>query len=117
MLLLIFADWNKVAVVDQNVGGHQDGISEKSSGCGQAPRHLVLVGVSAFQKTFRRDGRQDPGELRHLRHIALSKKGVPGDVEAASQEVQSYLAAVGPERFRVIDSGQRMVIRDEIKRL
>src|SRR4051812_4481253 len=81
MLLLIFADRDEIAVVDQNIGRHQDWISEKPGRRRQAARHLVLVGMGPFEQAFRGHRRQNPGQLCYLRDIALPEKRVPFYVE------------------------------------
>ncbi len=57
VLFLIFADRHDIAVVNQNVGGHEHGIVEQSNGCRHAAREFVFVGMRALEQTHRRDCR------------------------------------------------------------
>src|SRR5437588_9912628 len=73
--------------------------------------------MSAFEKRFRRHRRQNPGELGHPRDIALPEERPPLHVETAGQKVQREPPAICPQRLRIIDRGESVIIGDEIKGL
>ena len=117
VLFLIFADRHEVAVIDQNVGRHQDGIGEESRGSAHAARDLVFVGMRALEQSHRRDGGQNPGELGDLRHIGLAEERGPFRIEPAGEKIERHAPAVFPQRLRILQAGERVIIGDEIKRL
>src|SRR5437868_4396639 len=73
--------------------------------------------MTALEKRFRCDARQDPGQLRDLRHVALPKERPPLHVQTAREKIQRDPPAVAVERLRIVNRRQRMIIGDEIKRL
>src|SRR5437588_12972519 len=91
VLLLIFADRHGVAVVNQNVCRHQDGITEEANGGRVPAREFVFIRMRALEKSHRRDGRQNPGEFGDLRYVRLSEKGGALGIETACQKVQRDL--------------------------
>ena len=106
MLLLVAPHRHDVAVVNQNIGRHQDRIGEKSGRRGQAARDFVLVGMGAFQQSHRRDRAQDPGQLRHLRHIGLAEERGALRIESAGEEIER-----DPARFSRSAAGSRKLVR------
>ena len=96
MLLLIFAHRHQIAVIDQNVGRHQNRIVEQPGRRRQSARDFVFIRMTAFEQRFGCDSRQDPGQLSDLRHVALPKKRAALDVETAREKIQRDPPAVGP---------------------
>src|SRR5205085_11096750 len=58
-----------------------------------------------------------PGELGHLRDIALPEERAPLHVETAGQKVQRDPPAICPQRLRIIDRSEGVIIGNEIKGL
>src|SRR5207253_11143543 len=115
VLFLILADWHDVAVVDQNVGRHQDGISEKPRGSTHAARNFVLVGMGALEQSHWRDGGQDPGELCNLRHVALHEEGGALRIETAGEKIDGHAPAVFSQQRWILQAGESVIIGDKIK--
>ena len=53
MLYLICTDGDGVGIVGQDVGGHQDGISEQAGVGGEAFSNFIFVGGATFQQAHR----------------------------------------------------------------
>ncbi len=117
VLLLIFADRHDVAVIDQNVSRHQDRIREKPRGSAQAARDLVFVRMGALEQSHRRDGGQNPGQLSDLRHIGLAKERRSFRIEPAGEKIDGHAPAIFPQRRRILQAGEGMIIGDKIKRV
>src|SRR5207244_11378459 len=94
MLFLIFPYRNNIAVVNQNVGRHQHRVGEQAGGRSRTARDLVLVGMRELQSRGWRYGRKNPGELGHMRHIALEKKRRLIGVQSTGQEIELQSANV-----------------------
>jgi len=71
--------------------------------------------MRAFEESLGRHRRQNPGKLAHLGDVALPEERALVGVETAGEKVECYSPAVCPERLRVIDRRERVVIGDEIK--
>ncbi len=117
MLLLVAPDWHDVAVVNQNIGGHQHGIGEEAMRRRDPARGLVLEGMAPLEESHRRYGAKDPGQLRDLRHIGLAEKHRAFRIESTGQKIQRQFADICAKRLGILHRGQRMQIGDEIKRL
>ena len=72
--------------------------------------------MSALEQTHRRDGRQDPGQLGDLRNVRLPEKRGALGIETARQKIERNAPAVFPQRVRIAQAGQRVIIGDEIER-
>ena len=117
VLLLVFPDRHHVAVVDQDIGGHQDRVTKQADGRGHAASQFVFIRMSAFQQSHGSDGGKNPGQLGHLRHIRLQKKRPALGVQPAGQKVDGHPATVFTQGLRVSHAGERMIIGDEIESL
>ena len=82
-----------------------------------ALRDLVLVAVGALKQTHGRDGGEQPGELVHLRHIALAEEHRFRGIEAAGEEGGRGVEGVLAQRGGVGERRERVVIGDEIEGL
>ena len=87
MLFLILAHGHEIAVVDQYIRRHQDGISEQTDVRHDAVGGLVLIAVAVFQHRHWRDRAKNPCELRMLRNIALLEENGLLGIEATSKEI------------------------------
>ena len=114
VLLLILSDRHDVAVVDQNVRRHQHWIAEESYHRSESAREFVFIGVRAFEQPLRRNGRQDPGQLRYLRHIALFKERSAFGIEPGREKIDCRTPNVFADDIRIAHTGQRVIIGDEI---
>jgi hypothetical protein len=53
VLLLILSDRHEIAIVNQDIGGHQHGVGKKAGRGGHAASELVLIGVGALEEAHR----------------------------------------------------------------
>ena len=72
MLRLILADGDDGGLVQQNVGGHQDGILKQSVADRFLRRGLRLILRHALQPTYGRDARKQPGQFGVRRNGRLN---------------------------------------------
>ena len=117
MLLLVAPDGHDIRIINQNIGRHQHRIRQQAVIRRKAARDFVLVTVAPFQQAHRRDGGENPGKLRHLRHIGLPEQKRPFRVQTAGQKIQRHVPRVAPPLLRVEERRHRMIIGDEIKGL
>ena len=116
VLFLVLADRHDVAVINQNVGRHQHWIAEESYHRSESAREFVFIGVRAFEQPLRRNGRQNPGQLRDLRYIALFEERSAFGIETGRKKIDRNTPDVFAENVRVAHTGQRVIIGNEIKR-
>ena len=117
MLHLVDTHRHDVAVVDQDVGGHQHRVGEQPGIGRQSPFLLVLVRVALLEPAEIGDRQQQPGQFRHFRHIRLPEQGRLPGVQAQREQVQCRVAGQGPQLGRVADRCQGVQVGDEIERL
>ena len=125
VLHLILADGHDVRAVDEDVGGHQDGVGEQADAGGDALVELVLVRGRPLEQPHAGDGGENPCQFGHLGHVGLAEEGGLVGVEAQGQVIQGDIAdlarAAARPAFRVglevADGGQGVVVGDEIEAL
>ena len=113
VLLLVLAHRHEVALHDQDVRRHQDGIREEAVRGVEAVGHLVLVAVAALEEAHRREAGEVPRELLHLRHVALAVDDRLRGVKPAGEVVERHLARRRAELRTVPNRGHGVEIRDE----
>jgi len=96
MLFLVAPDRHNVAVVDQNVGRHQDRVGKEAARSGEAACDFVLIRMSPLQQSHRRYGAENPGQLSYLRHIGLAEEGGPVRIKSAGEEIERHSARIFP---------------------
>src|SRR6266481_5821887 len=72
--------------------------------------------MCALEQSRWRNGRQNPGQLRDLRHIALFEERSAFGIEAGRKKIDRNTPDVFAENIRIAHTGQRVIISDEIKR-
>ena len=115
MLLLILADGHDVAVVDEDVGGHEHWVGEEAGAGDEAAGGFVFEGMSIFQHRDGGDAAEQPRQFSDFGDVALAKEGRSSWVEAAGEEIESELAAMVAEDDRIVDSGQGVIVSNEIQ--
>ncbi len=115
MLLLVLSDRNDLRAVDQNVGGLKHGVREQPVARAQALGHLVLVRVTPLQQAHGRHAGQDPRQLGNLGNIRLPEENRPCRVQAQRQITQRDLLSQTADLLGVAQTGQGMVICNEIE--
>jgi len=119
VLLLVFADGHRIAAVEQDVGGHEDGIVEEpdADALALAPAGLVLELRHSVRLTEAGDAAQHPGQLRVLGHLTLYEQRASGRVNTCRQQLGcSDVRALAQFLRRVLD-GDGVHVRDEVERL
>ena len=114
MLLLVLADGDEVGAVEQDVGRHQHRVGEEGVGCLLAVGELVLVGVGQLEARHGGDDGEQPGELLHLRDVALAEEDDLFRVEPGGEEVQRHALGRVAQGLRVGDGGEGVVVGDEV---
>lgn len=117
VLHLIEPDRHHIAVVDQDVGGHQDGIGEQAGIGGESLGDLVLVGVTLLQQAHLRDRHQQPRQLGDFGHVRLAEQRRPLRIESQSQQVNRRILRKPAQRLRIANGRQGVQIGDEVERL
>ena len=115
MLFLILADGHDVAVVDEDVGGHQHWVGEKTGAGDETAGGFVFEGMSIFQHRDRSDAAEQPRQFGDFRNVALAKKGRSSRVQAAGEKVERQFAAMVAEDDRVVNGGQSVIVSNKIK--
>ncbi len=115
VLFLVLADGDEVTVVDEDVCGHEDGVGEEPVIGGEAASGFVFVAVAVFEHGHGRQGAEDPCEFTDFGDVALAEEGGFGGVEAAGEEVEGEVEDVGAEGFGVLETGERVVVGDEVE--
>ena len=114
VLHLVFAHRHHRGVVGEDVGRHQDGIGEQAGVGRQAAGLLVFEGMAPLEQAHWRDGHQEPGELRHLRHVRLHEQDGPLRVEAQRHQVERRIPHEAPQHGWIADGRERMEVGDEV---
>ena len=119
VLLLVAADGDDVAVVEEDVGRHKHRVGEEAVGgrFASAAREVVFVGVAVFQHRHRRQAGEKPGQLGHQRHVTLAEEHGLRRVESAGEKVERHAQRVLTQGRRIVHGGEGVVVRDEIIRL
>ncbi len=117
MLHLVLADRNEVRTVDDDVGGHQHGISEQADTGVDALLHFLLVRHRPLQQAHVRHRAENPGEFGNLGNIGLAEEDGAVGVESEGQVIQGDVQRVLPQCFRVVDGRQGVIVGDEIEAL
>ena len=108
VLNLIDSDRNDIAVVKQNVGGHQNRIRKQSGISSDSFFFLVLVRDALFKQVHLCDRHQNPRQLGNLRDIRLSKKCGLIRVQPESQQLCKGRPRPGPQLLGVGRNGDRV---------
>ena len=115
VLFLVLADGDEVTVVDEDVCGHEDGVGEQAVIGGEAASGFVFVAVAVFEHGHGCQRAEDPCEFTDFGDIALAEERGFGWVEAAGEEVEGEVEDVGAEGFGVLETGERVVVGDEVE--
>ena len=94
---LILAHRNKIALVDQDVGRLQHGITEEAVGPQVLLRNvlpLLLVGRNALQPAKRRDHGKQQVQFGMLGHVRLDEHGAALGIESGGQPVEQHLEGI-----------------------
>ena len=113
VLDLVLAHRHHGGVVGEDVRGHEDRVGEQPDGGLDAVGELVLVRVRALEQPHAGHGGQQPGDLGHLRHVALPEEDRPPGVHPQGEVGRRQLPDVRAQFLRVVDRRQRVVVRDE----
>jgi len=117
VLFLVAADGDEVGIVDENIGGHEDGIGEEAVVGGEAAGQFVLVAGATFEQAHGGDGGEQPGEFGDGGDIGLAEEEGLGGVQAAGEEIQGGVKGVLAALGGVGEGGHGMVVGNEIKGL
>lgn len=85
MLFLVFADGDAIGVVEEDIGGHEDGIKQQACAdevCVAALRFILKLG-HAFELAERAEAAEDPCEFIVADDVALGEQVAFGGIEAA----------------------------------
>ncbi len=115
MLLLIATYWYQMGAVEENIGRHQDGISEEAVFDVLAFVHRGLVGVGALEHAHRSHRSQHPREFRHLGQIALTKENRTLWIESGGEIVEGDRMRVLPTLRGISNRRHRVVVGDEVE--
>lgn len=94
VLFLVFADGDDVAVVDEDVCGHEDWVGEEACAGGEAACGFVFVAVGVFEHGHGGGAGEDPGEFGVFGDVALAEEDAFFWVEAAGEEVDGEVEDV-----------------------
>ena len=117
VLFLVAADRHDVRVVNQNVRRHQHRVGEQPVIRREPLGQFILVAVATLEQPHRRERRQQPSQLAHLRHIALAEEHRLGRVEPAREKIQRNVECVFTPFAGVEHRRHRVIVRDKIIRL
>ena len=112
MLLLVVADRDLVGVVEEDVGGHQDGIVEEPGSHALAPGHPVPELGHPLEPAERGQAAQEPARLGVGAHVALEEERAALGVEAAGHEQGDQSAGLAAQRLGVPGHRQRVQVDD-----
>ena len=115
VLLLVAADGDEVGIVDENIGGHEDGISEEAVIGGDAVGQFVLVTGATLQQAHGGDGGEQPGQFGDGGDVGLAEEDGLGGVQTAGEEVQDGVEGVLTALGGVKERGHGMVVGDEVE--
>ena len=115
MLLLVRADGHKVALVEQDVRGHEHGIGQKArvDVVGVLLRLILELG-HAPQLAHVGEAPQEPGELAVRGHVALAVHDVLLRVQTAGDEQGQRLRAAAAQGRRVLAHGQGVQVHHAV---
>ena len=115
MLLLVVADRDVGRAVDEDVGGHQDGIVEEPD------RRVLPVLARLFlelghpvEPAEPGDAVQDPGKLGMLGDPALVEDDIGLRIDAAGEKGRGHLAGGALKLRRLVRQGHRVQVDDAI---
>ena len=116
---LILAHRHEVRVIDDDVGGLQQRVPEKSEVRQIAVRHLLdlfLVSRDALEPRDRRHHLQQQVQLRVLRHERLHEQRALLRIDARADPVRDVVERVFDDRRRVrVIAGERVPVGDEVE--
>lgn len=114
MLFLVLSYRDNIRIVNEDVGGHQDGVRKQTMGSDETARDLVFVGVAAFEQTHGRDSAENPGEFGVLRNITLPKENAFFGIEATGEKVDGEVSDMTSKQLAILNGCQGMIIGDEV---
>ena len=117
VLQLVFADRNKIRIVQQNIRGHQHGVGEQTTVHVFQSIGFVLETVGERQALVGEEAVEVPSQFRYLRHIALAVEDRSFRIQPKGEPGGGYRIGVFPQRCPVFDLRQRVQIGDEQERL
>ena len=114
MLLLVVADGDVGGIVDQDVGGLEDGVSEQAdAGAFLILARLVLELGHAVEPAHARGALEDPGELGMGGDGALREQDRLFGVDPAGDQRGGHFADVGAQGGGIAVDGQRVEVGEE----
>ena len=119
MLLLVVADRDDVGLIEQDVGGHQNGVGEQADvrRIGPVARRLVLELRHPARLAEAGDRREDPGELRVRAHVRLDVQGRLRRLDAGGDVLRGRPASLLAELRGVVRLSERVQVDDGEERL
>ena len=115
MLILVLADRYDVAVIEKNVGRHQNGVRDQPKVHLFGFRPRIFEGMGPLDEPEACHTAENPGQLGDLRHIGLPPEDGIFRVKTAGQPGRSDVIRVRSKGIRVSDSRQGMIVRNEIE--
>ena len=117
VLLLVLADGHHVAVVEQDVRGHEHRVVGDARGDGLAVALLLhgLVGVAPEELPRGDEAAEDPAQLEDLDDVALAVEHRLAGVQAAGEPGRGDVEHRLPQRLRVPFRREGVVVRDEVE--
>ena len=115
MLLLVVADRDVGRAVDEDVGGHQDGIVEEPDRRGLAVLARLLLELGhPIEPAEPGDAIEDPGEFRVLGDPALVENDIGLRIDAAGEKGRGHLAGRALKLLGLVRQGHGVQVDDAI---
>ena len=115
MLLLVVADRNVGRPINENIGGHQDGVVVKPDrGVLPVLARLLLELGHAVEPAEPGDAIEHPGKLGVLGDPALVENDVGLRIDAAGEKGRGHFAGRAPKLLGLVRQGHRVQVDDAI---
>ena len=117
MRRLVLADGDARRLVDDDVGGLEDGVVEQAEAVFLAVLLRLLVRRVALRPRDRHAGVEDPRQLRVLWDVGLADQRRALGVDPNGEQVEDHLVRQPTEERPVVDGGERMKVDDGVDRV
>ena len=113
MLSLVLSDGHEIGLVEQDVGGHQNGVGEEGMGRFFSVGELVFVGVCQLEPRDRLYDAKEPGQFLDFRDIALAEEDGFFRIETEGEKIKGHIHRVLAQKGCICNGGEGMIVRDE----
>ena len=114
MLRLVVSDGDQIGPIQQDVRGHENGVTQQTCRHTFKTLRLIFELRHALELTDRRDGRQQPLQFGVLGDMGLHEEYHAVRVDAGREEADRHLSRALGQRRLIVLAGDGMEIHDAI---